>query len=473
MYFAQILSLLLVALAHCAAFNPAPNWQNIEFKRSINLAKSYTKENYELTIKNIASSPVDEYYFALPNYMFDKLSGFTFSSSSSSSSANQSPLLTELVEESTEVNGEPLIKYIKVHLPLPIAPKSTARLLVDLIITDFVEPLPATIDIDDEQTLLLRTVKKPLSAYETISGTLAISGVSDAKELALEGQDIDQEGVVGDGLIKYEFNGPVKRFTISSLPLVYTHNTALTKITSLERNVWVSHWANSLQFDEFYKLTNAAASLKHGFSRADFMKRKQALRITHALTALEIGLTEDARDVYYTDLVGNVSTSRVFPGKVYIRPRYPIFGSWNYNFTVGWSNTLDDFLSVVKGGEDEYILQVPLLNGPNDATYDEVVLSFFLPEGAMLSEISSPIEYESLVEGNELSYFDMNKGHTKVSLTYHNLVDELRDLTVVVKYRYTTLNLLQKPLDIAKFVFIGLISYWLLTKIDISLKAKK
>lgn len=457
---------VLTLLASCLALQPPADWVNTEFKRTLDLSKSYVKEKYQLTIKNIADSPIDTYYFALPNYVFDKISGFSVTST-----GTKEALSTELLTELTEINGEPLINYIKVQFPQPVSPKSTYHLNINLIISDFISPLPAAIGLNEDQTLLLRTFKKPISAYKTFSNQLFVTGIGHAQELAIEGHQIEDSGAVEDNSLKYEFQ-EVEPLTISSFPLVYSHQGPLPKIIKLDRSIWVSHWGNSVEFEEYYELTNIGAEIKGGFSRADFMKSKQAIRTPHVLTVMELNLNKDSHDVYYTDLVGNVSTSRVFSDKIYIRPRYPIFGKWHYNFTLGWTNQLNQFLDVIKS-EDIYSLTVPLLNGPTDATYDKVNLSFYLPEGAKVLEINSPIQYESIEEGYELSYFDLGNGHTKVTLTFTSLVDELNVVGINIKYRYTTWNLLQKPFNIAKLLFVALLSYFLLTKIDVQLKAKK
>ncbi|CCH43124.1 Dolichyl-diphosphooligosaccharide protein glycosyltransferase subunit 1 [Wickerhamomyces ciferrii] len=456
----------LLTIVSCS-FIPDQTWENVEFKRTIDLSKSYSKEILSLTIKNIDSKPNSEYYYALPNYVYDRLSIFVFSGPN-----GQQALSTSLIEESTNVNNEPLINYIKVNLPKPIAPNQSFKLNVNLAVTDSIEPYPKSLELTDEQTLLLKTNKLPISAYKTLSGSsLSIAGIPDGQELESEGKTNLYKGSVKDKKLVYEFDEEIEPFKFTVLNLLYRHNLPLTKITKLERGIWISHWANSLQVEEFYKLTNKGASLKNGFSRSDYMLNKQAFKQTSAIAAAQLDLLEEARDVYYTDLVGNVSTSKVMGDKLYIKPRYPIFGGWNYNFTIGWTNSLRDYLRP-NGLKDEYILSLPFINGPVDSSYDEVELSFYLPEGSKILDIVSPIPYDSKLEGYELSYFDLSNGHTKVTLTYSNVIDDLSHLNVLIKYEYSFWNFIKKALDIAKFVFIALISYLALTKIDVSLKAK-
>lgn len=455
-----------LTIVSCSSFIPEPTWENVEFNRLIDLTKSYSKEQIDLTIKNVDSKPNGVYYYAVPNYVFDKLSVYAFFSPQA-----RQALTTTLINETTTVNGEPLLNYIKVELPQPIAPKQSFTLTVNFAVTDALEPFPSKIELTDDQFLLLKTNKLPISAYKSSSATLAISGITDAKELEIEGKENQYKGVVKANKLNYEFGEEINPFQFTVLNLLYRHNLPLTKVTSLTRGVWVSHWANTLQFEEFYKLTNKAAHLKNGFSRSEYMLNKQAVKQNSALSAAEIKLLEESRDIYYTDLVGNVSTSRPFSDRIYIKPRYPVFGGWNYNFTIGWTNSLSERLRQVSS--DEYVLSVPLLNGPVDASYDEVEVSFYLPEGAKVLDIVSPIPYSSKEEGYELSYFDLSNGHTKVTLTFTNAIDDMSHLELYVKYQFGTWDLIKKPLDIAKFIFIALVSYLALTKIDVSIKTKK
>ena len=92
-------------------------------------------------------------------------------------------------------------------------------------------------------------------------------------------------------------------------------------------------------------------------------------------------------DPYFTDVIGNVSTSRFRSNKrealLELKPRYPLFGGWKYPFTIGWNSDAANWLrKTVSGG---YVLQIPFLEGPNQAEgmeYQNVNIRVILPEGA-------------------------------------------------------------------------------------------
>lgn len=93
------------------------------------------------------------------------------------------------------------------------------------------------------------------------------------------------------------------------------------------------------------------------------------------------------------------------------------------------------------------------MNSLRDVTYEDVYLEFYLPENAEFQNVSSPIPFESISIENELSYLDVSKGHTKVTVHYKNLFDDLHKLDVFVKYQYTQVAFIYKIAKISGFVF--------------------
>ena len=66
-----------------------------------------------------------------------------------------------------------------------------------------------------------------------------------------------------------------------------------------------------------------------------------------------------------------------------LKPRYPVFGGWNFPFKLGWDADSKRYLRKLKG--EGYVLQVPFLEGPKMAegiTYERINLRVILPEGA-------------------------------------------------------------------------------------------
>jgi oligosaccharyltransferase complex subunit alpha (ribophorin I) len=170
--------------------------------------------------------------------------------------------------------------------------------------------------------------------------------------------------------VRYEFTKPVLHASL------------------LERDIEVSHWGGNLATEERYWLGNNGANLTNHFSRASWATSQYYNPPTSALKELKMPLRVGSTDPYFTDDIGNVSTSRFRSNRreamLELKPRYPIFGGWKYSFRVGWDANLKGYLRKLSGG-DTYILKVPFLEGPKQAEgieYKKINLRVILPEGA-------------------------------------------------------------------------------------------
>ena len=462
-----ILSLVTVASSSSSSpnlYNFEPTWENLHYTRSIDLNRGYVKETDLLDIKNIASTPQAEYYFTV-NDGFNSVSNISY-------------IDVVSIDQAIEIGIEEIVpsQVFKLKFPAPVAPGSNLEVEVNFVYANTLEPIPKKIKLDDLQQLLYKTNKFPYSPYFTKDYTLVLTGMTKGQEMQLALEDVadvletkdtpELKPRVDQDTLKY---GPlvhdIAPYTLKPMGLMYDHNRPLTKVLNLNRSIWVpASDINRVSIEEYYELTNAGAELSSGFSRLEWMKGKyEATRNHWALSHLEIPLKgRNLDDYYYSDKVGVVSSSKNIANFLILQPRFPLFGNWHYNFTLGWSENLDLFLHKSTTNTDEYILKFPLLNTVRDATYDDVFIDFYLPEGAEFINVSSLLPYESITVDNELSYLDVSKGHVKVTVHFKNLFDDLHKLDVFLTYKYNPVNLYVKVGKIAGFVFVGLISYYLL-----------
>lgn len=106
---------------------------------------------------------------------------------------------------------------------------------------------------------------------------------------------------------------------------------------------------------------------------------------TNVLKDLTFRLPANARDVYYRDDIGNVSTSNfrndLDSSTLNIRPRYPLFGGWNYTWFHGYNVDLGMFARYSKK-TGQYILKVNFVENVFDMAIDKAQVRIVLPEGA-------------------------------------------------------------------------------------------
>lgn len=114
----------------------------------------------------------------------------------------------------------------------------------------------------------------------------------------------------------------------------------------VEREIEVSHWGN-VAFEEFVRARNTGTPLKGEFSRLDYYKTdpdKESswgrLAVLHSLTESLVALIDPkARDIYFRDIIGNITTSDVSREvdnlRVELNMRFPMMGGWKTEFVWG------------------------------------------------------------------------------------------------------------------------------------------
>jgi oligosaccharyltransferase complex subunit alpha (ribophorin I) len=285
-------------------------------------------------------------------------------------------------------------EYYKITLPTALKPKEQQTLSITYWTLSTLSPLPAQIAQADKQYVLYTFSAYAPSAYTTEKQKtklkLPTTDVPDAvvlpKSLNAEGkQDPQKQGT------SYTY-GPYSKIeagAVQEVSVRYEFTKPLTHSKLLERDIEVSHWGGNIAIEERHWLTNRAATLKNQFSRVAWQQASYYNPPTSALKEMRFPLTVGSVDAYFIDDIGNVSTSRfrsnLREANLELKPRYPVFGGWNYSFKVGWNGELKNYLRYIKGASDSYVLKVPFLEGPKQAEgveYERVVTRVVLPEGA-------------------------------------------------------------------------------------------
>lgn len=453
------------------------SWENTHYSRSIDLSKGYVKETDLIEIKNVGEVANDVYYFALND-------GFGCTGDISVISVTVGEYTIEPKQltfgqlqgnEKTQLISDQL--YL-LKLPYAVASGKSVELKVNYVYLNSLEAVPQKISMGTVQSLLLKLNKFAYSPYATKEYSLRFVGISKGQEMEIGLDSTTTLNITPRVEEKALVYGPtvetIPPFTISPMGLLYDHNRPLVSVEHLSRSVWVpASDVEQLPFEEYYELTNSGAQLDSGFSRVKWMKGKYDQNRNHwALSHFEIVPNDNQFDDYYfTDKVGMISTHQKIQNHLVLQPRFPVFGGWFYNFTLGWNNQLSQYIHRVD--EETFIMKVPLLNGLRDVSYKNVDLNVYLPENAQFINASSPIAFEEILLDHELSYLDIDKGHVKVTLKYANLFDDLHKIDVLIKYKYTRASYFWKIIKISSFVFVGLTSFFLLKKIDLSVDQRK
>lgn len=479
----------MVALASQAmAFAPPQVFENTVISRSIDVTGSYVRETVSLTIKNIGDEAQSVYYFALDPESYSNIAVFE------GRERGKKPGLID-VFPSEHANDEENVNYYELNLLNPLKPGQETVLQLGIAVVNKIFPSPKYAAQSDTQALAIKDSRFTLSAYKTLSQSLKINTIGlnfdditadfhqtaeNARAEAAGEEPFNLIPEVDGKFLKYGPYKGIPAYTTSPLIVKYEFPRPVVKTAKLERDVWISHWGATISFEEYYEIHHFGTRLQDGFSRLDYVRPQNSYNLNMAaVKSFEISLPEDVRGVYFTDLVGNVSTSTLVAAhddttSLILKPRYPLFGGWNYNFTIGWSVDLSEYLMQpdVTNDPETYILRVPLIDGPVEMPYDEVVINIVLPEGATDIDLAAlhPTVPEALYITK--SYLDF-AGRPSIQLVYNNIIDNYRRTHVFVTYKYVNKSLYRKPLVVSGIFGAFFTFFFAISKIDLSISAFK
>ncbi|RYC56784.1 hypothetical protein CHU98_g9419 [Xylaria longipes] len=453
-------------------FKPPQVFKNVNLVHIISLEKNYVKESINVLIENTSPNPQDEYFLPFTSEQLEKIGSLEVKDRKNSD-------VVGFTVDPFELDSE--TQYYRIKLPAPLSPNTQQTLGISFYYLDALKPLPAFIAQTDKQYLTYAFSAYCQSAYPTSKQKTEVKLPSpDAPDYTkIAGNEETKEFPVKQGSkLTYGPFPEVPAGASSPATVRYEFNKPVTHVSKLERDIEVSHWGGNVAFEERYTLFHHGANLSSQFSRVKWAQSQYFSPQTFALKEMKFVLGAGSKDAYFTDVIGNVSTSRFRISKreavLELKPRYPIFGGWKYPFTIGWNADSSNYL---KKADGKFLLKVPLIEGPKQAEgveYERVDVRVVLPEGAQDVKFYTTAP-ESSVALHSISiirtYLD-TVGRTVLTIQAHNLVDELRDRELVVSYEYSTAAALRKPFVIftsSMMVFVGM---WLLSKLDVSFSTK-
>ncbi len=347
-------------------------------------------------------------------------------------------------------------------------------------------PLPASIKQDEKQYLTYAFSAYVPSVYTTLKQKTKLkvptTDVPDHTTTTSlkSGPDPEKQGT-SFTYGPYE-TANIPPGTTHPMSIRYEFTKPILVCSMLERDVEVSHWGGNVATEERYWLRNDAAFLSENFNRVTWATQSYYNGPTSALKELKVPLKAGSVDPYFTDDIGNVSTSRYRPNKLRdasleLKPRYPLFGGWKYSFRIGWNNQPHEFLRKLKTG-DSYVLNVPFIEGPKmqeGIQYEHVQVRVILPEGArnirweLIGGTGMPILQSEI--SLHKTFMD-TVGRTALKLMAMNVIDEAREANLVIIYDYPYLASFRKPLSIVAGVFAVFVTAWAVGKVDVSIGRK-
>lgn len=457
-----------------ADFKPPPVFKNNMLVHVISVEKSYAKEQINVMLENISDKPQSEYF--LP-FTAEQIARVGAVEAKDRKDDTVGPFGVDLVEYDALSD----VQYYRITLPSPLKAGGQYPLAVSWVYLNSYRPLPASIGQDEQQFLVYDFSLFAPSAYTTLKqktevkfSTVTIPDYTTT--FGPEGQEYPQK--VGSKMLYGPFDEqPAGAFFPAQVRFEFTK--PVIHVSTLERDIEVSHWGGNVAFEERYTLYHLGANLSTQFNRVKWAQSQFYNPASTALKELKFTLQIGSVDPYFTDAIGNVSTSRFRSSKreamLELKPRYPVFGGWKYPFTIGWNTNAANVLrNTADGG---HVLKIPFFEGPRQAEgveYGEVNVRVLLPEGSENVKYYTSIPDSSIVESSvdvHKTYLD-TIGRTSVTIKAKNLGDEFRYRDLIITYETPLAGTLRKPVVVFASMLAVYAAAWALGKVQVGFSSK-
>merc|ERR1719369_433935 len=248
-----------------------------------------------------------------------------------------------------------------------------------------------------------------------------------------------------DTTIKYGPYNNVAPFSASEMIIHAENNNPMLVVTNLVRVLEVSMWGN-IAIEETVDVFHHGAQLKGSFSRYEFQRENSGVSSVKNFKSL---LPAAARDVYYRDDIGNISTShmKVMDDAVELdlRPRFPLFGGWKTHYVVGYNVPSYEYI-FYKG--DIHVLNMRLVDHIyDDMLIEQAEIKIILPEGVTDLQLDTPFPISRGEDKKHYTYLD-TPGRTVVVLSTGpgQLLTEAHIQDFQLQFTYPHRTMLTEPL---------------------------
>uniref|UniRef100_A0A8R1DFK8 Dolichyl-diphosphooligosaccharide--protein glycosyltransferase subunit 1 n=1 Tax=Caenorhabditis japonica TaxID=281687 RepID=A0A8R1DFK8_CAEJA len=351
----------------------------------------------------------------------------------------------KLVEKPAE-NG---FSIYELDLRSPIAKGSKISVRVNLKITQVLEPLPAKIPQADSQFVVLHTSAYVPSKYVADSQRTVIRTTQGGKLLSTTAVNPTKQETER---VSYGPYANIPAFEQKPIKVHYENNSPFVVATIVERLIEVSHWGN-IAVEEYIELVHKGAELEGTFSRIDYQMDRRGRR-QPAFQQFTTVLPAQAKDIYYRDEIGNITTSavriRADSVDVEIRPRFPLYGGWKTSYVIGYNVPSEEYL-YTKG--NQYALKTKLFDHVfNDIVVEKLRTKVLLPEHVRKVKIVTPYAVDRRPDELKPTYLDTT-GRLVVVIEKSNVVPDHSQF-FTVSYEFTYTDMLREPILASVFFFV-------------------
>jgi len=361
---------------------------------------------------------------------------------------------TTIPEDSTKAS------YYTVKLQSPLGTGQSVAFLFTAIMSHSLTPHPSNIAQSEKQLVIFKDSHYMFSPYLVKKQTTTVK----LSSATIESFSKLKPSSSSESTITYGPYKEIAAFKNSEMKVHYENNSPFLTVNEMTRWIEVSHWGN-VAVEETYSMTHTGAGLKGHFSRYDY----QRTPTYSAIKSFKTVLPASARDVYYRDVIGNISTSNMAikddSVEVELKPRFPLFGGWQTQYYMGYN--LPSFEYLFNKGS-KYVLKMRVVDYIyDDFVVDKLTVKVALPEGAKNVELHAPFDVTEGARELHKTYLDTT-GRTVVVLNKNNVVENhIQDFQI--HYTFEKYNLLQEPLLCIIAFYVMFVSVIFIVRLDFSI----
>ncbi|KAG0201221.1 proteasome regulatory particle base subunit [Mortierella sp. GBA30] len=428
--------------------------------RTLDLSKPLIREITSAAVLNIAQEDVTEYYFPVDQAYASNLAYI-------SAENRKTKEALEIIKDPEFVDSD--FQYYKIKLSQPLPPGEKVQITVKTSLTNMIRPFPTHVGQAERQQFVFFGNPFALTAYPaTKQKTTVITPNS-----VLEVHEHPEEGdmaIKNNQVILGPYND-LQALEHGIFEVQYQMIGAVQHVRHLRRDIEISQWGNNLAVEEHYDFINKGAELKGQFSRIDYQRNPMGIREGNAVLGFQTQVPKLARDIYYRDEIGNISTSALTAQPDHtlltLKPRFPLFGGWKTTWYIGYNAPLDSYLRQVPNS-DRYVLKVPVYVPMKETSYENVDIRVVLPEGAKNVKVHVPFEVESIEHSTTKTYMD-TAGRYTITIQAENLIEEHAQ-DMLIEYEFSASSYLTKPLAAATMLMVLFGSSMVLSRVDFKIR---
>jgi len=449
-----LLGLAISARAGYDSINPDLVVKSVD--RSIDLTTQLVKMGYKLTLENTGKGAVKSFLFSVDPNIKSKIAyvGATVGTSEK----------TYLRVAETKVQSALTTPFWRIDLKSALSAGASTTLAVEVVLGGALEMYPAAITQKEKQLARYIGNLYCYLAYPATTQTTVVTLASSNLESYTKTKPVS----LNDNTITY---GPYKNIAAFSSGELMVHgenNSPMLVVSSLSRVIEVSMWGN-LAVEETIDVVHRGAQLKGSFSRYEFQRESSGVSSVKNFKTL---LPAAAKDVYYRDDIGNISTShlKVMDDAVELdlRPRFPLFGGWKTHYVIGYNVPSYEYI-FFKG--DDHVLNMRLI----DHIYDDMLIEHaevkvILPEGVTGLQLDTPFPIARAEDTKHFTYLDTT-GRTVVTIRSQpgQFLTESHIQDFQLQFLYPHRTMLTEPLILVSAFFLLFLLAIMYVRLDFSI----